>query len=61
MILVIPYICKPLAYDLHLWPGRVCSRQGGNAICGECIGDIDAPALGFRRDQLKLNAAMNRG
>ena len=38
-----------LAYDLHLQFGRVCSRLGGDAVCGECIRDADAPALGFRR------------
>lgn len=38
-----------LAYDLHLCTGLVCSRQGGDAVCGACIGDSDAPAMGFRR------------
>jgi len=38
-----------LAYGLHEQFGRVCSRAGGDAICGECIGDLDAPILGFRR------------
>jgi hypothetical protein len=37
-----------LAYNLHLWPGRTCSRDGGSHTCGECIHDIDVPALGFR-------------
>lgn len=38
-----------LAHDLHLQFGRVCSRQGGDAVCGECIADLDAPALRFCR------------
>ena len=32
--------CPPLAYGLHLWPGRVCSRLGGAAVCGICVGDL---------------------
>lgn len=38
-----------LAYNLHEQFGRVCSREGGGAVCGECIRDRDAPAMGFRR------------
>jgi hypothetical protein len=30
-------------------PRGVCSRQGGDRVCGSCVGDIDAPAMGFRR------------
>ncbi len=29
-----------LAYNHHLWPGRVCRRQGGTAVCGACVGDV---------------------
>jgi hypothetical protein len=32
-------------------PRGVCSRKGGDRVCGECIGDIDAPAIGFRRSR----------
>jgi len=30
-------------------PKGQCSRQGGARVCGECIADQDAPALGFSR------------
>jgi len=30
-------------------PRDVCSRQGGDRVCGECIRDVDGPVLGFRR------------
>jgi hypothetical protein len=30
-------------------PRGECSRLNGERICGECIRDMDAPALGFRR------------
>ena len=43
-----PPECR-LAYGLETQFGRVCSRMGGDAVCGECIRDPDAPALGFRR------------
>lgn len=43
-----PAECR-LAYGLHEQFGRVCSRKGGSAVCGECIADPDAPAMGFRR------------
>jgi hypothetical protein len=54
-----PAACAPpeecrLAYDLQNWPGRVCSRKGGASVCGECIRDIDAPAMGFRRVREQL-------
>jgi hypothetical protein len=34
-------------------PRGECSRQGGSRVCAECIKDLDAPALGFRRTVLK--------
>jgi predicted DNA-binding protein YlxM (UPF0122 family) len=40
--------CK-LTYNIHNQFGRVCSRAGGNAVCGVCIKDINAPAMGFAR------------
>ena len=43
-----------LAYDLENQFGRVCSRKGGDSVCGECIADIDAPAMGFRRARPEL-------
>jgi hypothetical protein len=36
-----------LAYGLESQFGRKCSRAGGDAVCGACIGDINAPAQGF--------------
>ncbi len=33
--------CK-LAYGLHLRPGFVCRRKGGNYQCGKCAGDLAA-------------------
>lgn len=45
----IAYDCPPLAYNLHKFgPGR-CSRKGGTRVCGICIRDEYAPALGFQR------------
>lgn len=54
--LSIPYHCCPLAYGLHQWPGRKCSRQGGDHVCGACISDVNAPALGFRRRLVEVKA-----
>lgn len=47
-----PAECR-LAYGLESQFGRVCSRLGGDAVCGACISDLDAPMLGFRRDGTK--------
>jgi len=39
-------------------PRGVCSRRGGNRVCGECISDVDGPVLGFRRrEQIECPAA----
>lgn len=32
-------------------PSGVCSRHGGDRVCGDCINDADGPALGFRRNR----------
>jgi hypothetical protein len=30
-------------------PRGECSRKGGERVCGDCVHDLEAPALGFRR------------
>lgn len=57
--MTLPTECR-LAYDLHRQFGRVCSRAGGSAVCGACIGDPDAPALGFRRQSRDPDAPFVR-
>src|SRR4051812_26189393 len=36
----VSWICPPLAHGLHLRPGFRCRRNGGESVCGICVGDL---------------------